>query len=289
MKSGHIILHATGLSLAFLCPAQGADGAAPDQPKRNVEGIMDNSFLVEEAFNQEAGVVQHIVNGFYSVDRQRGSDNQSVNFSFTQEWPITSQTHQFSYTVPYTTERNAGSWQNGFGDVLLNYRWQAYFSEVRLQGFSPRASLVLPTGDHRRSFGDGTVGAQFNLPFSTAVGDRWFLHSNAGLSWLPHAASTERQDALHYNLGQSVIYAATPTFNLMLEWVGYWNDQPTPAGRTSKEFSSLVSPGVRKAFNFSNGSQLVLGLAAPIGLTRSSPDYGVFLYLSFEHFLTRQK
>jgi len=40
---------------------------------------------------------------------------------------------------------------------------------------------------------------------------------------------------------------------------------------------------VRKAFNLRGGSQFVLGIAAPIGLTRSAPDYGVFLYVSFEH------
>lgn len=289
MKMENFFLGAACLSLALPAPAAATDNATPAKPKRNVEGIMDNSFLVEEAFNQEAGVVQHIFNGFYAVDRQRGSDDKSVNLSFTQEWPVFSQTHQFSYTVPYSAVRNGGSWRDGFGDVLLNYRYQLYYDEAKLRGFSPRASLVLPTGDHRRGFGDGTVGGQFNLPFSTAVGERWFLHSNAGLSWLPHAASLNRHDALHYNLGQSVIYAATPTFHLMLEWVGYWNDQPSPAGRTSKEFTSLLSPGVRKAFNFSNGSQLVLGLAAPIGLNRASPDYGVFLYVSFEHFFSRQK
>ena len=46
---------------------------------------------------------------------------------------------------------------------------------------------------------------------------------------------------------------------------------------------------MRKGFNFSNGSQLVLGLAAPIGLNKASPDYGVFLYLSYEHFFKREK
>ena len=32
-----------------------------------------------------------------------------------------------------------------------------------------------------------------------------------------------------------------------------------------------------------NDSQLVLGLAAPVGLTRAAPDFGAFLYFSFEH------
>lgn len=47
-------------------------------------------------------------------------------------------------------------------------------------------------------------------------------------------------------------------------------------------FSAVISPGARYAFNLSAG-QLVLGVAAPIGLNRAAPDYGVIFYLSFEH------
>ena len=54
---------------------------ALEEPRRPVEGIMDNSFLIEEAYNQEEGVVQHI-NTFM---RQRHGD---WLYTFTQEWPI---------------------------------------------------------------------------------------------------------------------------------------------------------------------------------------------------------
>src|SRR6185295_351310 len=64
------------------------------------KGIQDNSFLIEEAYNQEAGHVQHIVN----LRRQ----GQQWQFSFSQEWPIFSQTHQFSYTVPYNFGSSRG-------------------------------------------------------------------------------------------------------------------------------------------------------------------------------------
>ena len=45
--------------------------------------IQDNSFLIEEAYNQEAGVVQHI--GSF---RRQGKDRF---FAFTQELPLGSQ------------------------------------------------------------------------------------------------------------------------------------------------------------------------------------------------------
>ena len=280
----------SGFLAASLNPvalADSAESSDKEKPKRNVDGIMDNSFLVEEAYNQEAGVVQHIFNSFYAVNQLHSADERGFALSFTQEWPIVSQTHQFSYTVPFTDSLSGGSWHAGFGDVLLNYRYQAYFNEENLRAFAPRASLLIPTGDDRRGFGEGSAGAQFNLPFSTAIGDYFFLHSNAGLTWVPRATSLHHEGALGYNLGQSVIYAVTPDFNLMLEWVGYWTDQLDGQDRVHTEFASLISPGFRKAFNFSNGSQLVLGLAAPIGLNRTAPDYGVFLYASFEHFFKR--
>ena len=43
--------------------------------------IEDNSFLIEEAYNQEAGVVQHINTMFYDWKHDTWS------YSFTQEWP----------------------------------------------------------------------------------------------------------------------------------------------------------------------------------------------------------
>src|SRR5207249_2279859 len=57
------------------------------------KGIQDNSFFIEEAYNQQPGVVQHIFN--VPIDFTNGS--REIAPSFTQEWPVFSQTHQFSY------------------------------------------------------------------------------------------------------------------------------------------------------------------------------------------------
>lgn len=262
---------------------------ANPKPERNVAGIMDNSFLIEEAYNQEAGVVQHIFNSIHGVNRLRGSDDRSWDFSFTQEWPVFSQTHQFSYTVPYSVLEPGGRTSHGVGDVLLNYRYQAYYDEATLRGLAPRFSLVLPTGDGDRGFGDDSVGFQWNLPFSAAVGDNWFAHANAGLTLLPDAGPSPRHNLLHFNLGASAIYAVTPTLHLMVEWVGLWNERWDSISRSRRELETLISPGVRRAFNFSNGAQLVLGLAAPIGLSGPAPDFGALFYVSFEHDFKRRK
>jgi hypothetical protein len=269
--------------LALAQPAPQVSLGLPAEDSRPVAGIMDNSFLVEEAYNQEAGVVQHILNVVRRVDRFPGSDEHGWDVVFTQEWPVGSQRHQFSYTVPYSFAEQGGRSRDGLGDVLLNYRFQAYYDPRSLSGFAPRFSLVLPTGDVQRGFGDNTLGYQWNLPFSTTLNDHWFVHANAGLTYLPRAGTGPRHDLLHYHAGASTIYAVSRHLHLMLEWAGAWEQAPGASGGLGREFAAVASPGLRYAFDLAADSQLVLGVGLPVGLTRAAPDLGLFLYLSFEH------
>ena len=257
--------------------------ALADAPKPLALGIQDNSFLVEEAYNQEAGVVQHIFSLGRSVNRLAGPDDREWAFTFTQEWPVFSQTHQFSYTVPYSWVKSGDARSDGVGDILLNYRFQAFTETESRPAFAPRLSVILPTGDQGKGFGDGSVGAQINLPVSKVVSDRWTVHANAGMTWLP---DVQKRDLLHYNLGVSVIYAMSKNFNVMLEGVANWDESIAENGRSQRQLSAIISPGARYAFNFANDAQVVVGIGVPIGLTREAPDFGVIFYFSVEHFFT---
>ena len=233
-------------------------------------GIQDNSFLVEEAYNQEPGVVQHIIN--VPVFFSRGE--KEITPTFTQEWPVFSQTHQLSYTLPYVFT----DIDNGFADVRLNYRLQALNETESCPALAPRLTLVLPTGDS--DFGLGHTGFETNLPFSKIVSDRWTVHFNAGMSIFP---DMHDRDLINYTLGASAIYAVSRDFNLMLEAIAGWNEDVDPAGATSRETVALISPGARYAINLPGDLQIVSGAAIPIGVTSDSPDWGMFFYLSFEH------
>jgi len=236
------------------------------------KGIQDNSFLVEEAYNQEPGVVQHILN--LPVMSKPGQ--KEISASFTQEWPIFSQAHQFSYTVPHTFAED----EHGFEDVRLNFRFQALMEGEQNPAFAPRFTLVVPIGDADKGFGHDRLGYEINLPFSKIVSDRWTLHFNAGGSLFPNVRD---QDLWNYNLGASAIYAISANFNLMVESVAFWEEDVDESKHVDRSVTALLSPGARYAFNLRNDAQLVVGLAVPIGLSSDSPEYGLFLYCSFEH------
>ena len=254
--------------------------------ERPAEAVQDNSFLIEEAYNQEAGVVQHILNIVHTRQRQAGPDEDAWSFVFTQEWPLFSQTHQLSYTLPYTFLDEGGRSTNGIEDISLNYRLQLLMESETAPAFAPRLSLILPTGDEEDGLGDDTFGYQLNLPVSKIVSDRVTLHGNAGATLLP---DVDDHDLLNYHLGASAIYAVTPNFNLMLEALAEWDEEVDEFGRADREASIVVSPGFRYAFNHPGDAQTVIGLAAPIGLTSAAPDFGIFIYASFEHFFHRAK
>ncbi|MSP38084.1 MAG: transporter [Deltaproteobacteria bacterium] len=265
-----------GLLLMALCGLGGLSLAA----ERPIDVIEDNSFLIEEAYNQELGVIQHIFGFTYNHDSRR----PGWTFSFTQEWPIFSQDHQFSYTIPSYHLHDGGERVSGVGDILLNYRYQLLMEDDAKPAIAPRLSLILPTGDRKTGTGNNVVGYQVNLPFSKKWTDRIATHANFGLTALPHVhGPTGKHSLVSYNVGASGIYALFSRFHLMLEWIGNFEQTLNDAGRTERAFKPILSPGLRTAIVNEEKLQIVVGAASPIGLNRKADNHGAFLYLSVEH------
>lgn len=249
--------------------------AAQEKPKEP-EGISDNSFLIEEAYNQEKGVVQHIFTW------QRFQTDRSWVGTFTQEWPVGGQTHQLSYTLPYLHQPGT---PNGVGDALLNYRYQAIGGDEKELSFSPRLSAILPTGDHKQGRGSGALGAQVMLPLSVPITSTLVTHWNLGASVIPKAknAAGEQADTFGSTAGFSVIWRPHPEFNLMLEAIHTTQEVVVGPKVKEKEKATYLNPGLRWAWNFDSGLQIVPGLAYTYGVGSSKGDNAIFLYLSFEH------
>ncbi len=261
---------------ALLTAAAGLGGAqlveAEDAP------IQDNSFLVEEAYNQGPGVVQHISSFVRNEDR-------GWAFSFTQEWPVPGQRHQLSYTLNWARVEPEGQDETGFSDVLLNYRWQALGLGEGPVAFAPRFSLLLPTGDENDLLGQGHLGAQVNLPLSVELSSRVVAHANAGATFVPTARNEaeEEADLWAYNFGASVIWLTRPKFNVMLEAIYVRAEEIVGDDTTASASTTIVSPGLRWAIDFESGLQIVPGVAVPIGVGSSAHEEAVLVYLSFEH------
>ncbi|HEU5039337.1 MAG TPA: transporter [Gemmatimonadales bacterium] len=243
--------------------------AAPRLLAQAPPPIADNSFLIEEAYNQESGVVQHI------STFARADGGESWDFSFTQEWPLTGQRHQVGFTLPIGYAETRGT---GIGDLALNYRYQlAGAGEAPLHA-APRLSLLLPTGSEEDGRGRGSVGIQANLPVSYGLSPALVTHWNAG------ATLGTDETTVDVNLGASLIWRLRSSFNLLVEALWLSEEVPGPGG--DREEAAFLNPGVRWAHDVGE-LQIVPGVAYTIGLGPSAGEDGLFLYLSFEHPFSR--
>src|SRR5437868_14347808 len=147
-------LYVIVICIWLLCAAKGWGQTIEEAPVATSGGavakteeapiIQDNSFLVEEAYNQEFGVVQHIQNF------QRYWNSKDWIYTFTQEWPVDrSPRHQLSYTLAALHAGDQPASGAGFGDVILNYRYQLLGNGEAKVAFAPRFSVLLSTGDYR--------------------------------------------------------------------------------------------------------------------------------------------
>ena len=258
------------ISIGALLAIMGGSAAAQSKPP-----VRDNSFLVEEAYNQEARVVQHI--SVLSVARRQST----WEYGFTQEWPVGSQRHQFSVTIPIVSAADA----TGVGDVALNYRYQLAFDDATGNALAPRLSLVLPTGNAEQGRGTSSLGVQVNLPASLGLNRVLVTHWNVGGTWTPSARSPlgGRVATRDVTAAASAIWLAKRELNFMLELVWAREELAVAADTRVVERSAWISPGLRAAIDFTSGLQVVPGLAFPIGIGPSDGERRVLVYLSFEH------
>jgi hypothetical protein len=265
---------------ALLAWIPGAAAAQSSDTEPSLPGLEDNSFLIEEAYNQDPGIIQEIQ--LFIWDWRAGS----WTYSFTQEWPVCGIRNQFSYTLQAArVQRDDGRKTAGLGDLALNYRYQLVGDGEAEVAVAPRLSLLIPSGSFRSELGSGAVGLQSLVPVSVRMSPRFVAHGNVGLTWIPRARDSEgaRADLLVPLVGGSVIWLARPTFNLLFE--ALWQRVQTVTGEGIHDSLTLftLNPGGRYAWNFSSGLQIVAGASAPIFFRDGRVTPSLLLYLSFEH------
>ena len=250
---------------------------AEAQVHRRSPGIQDNSFLVEEAYNQEPGVVQHI-SGF-----QHDARGAVYAYQFTQEWPVGGITNQLSYSLSLL--RPGEHVRAGVGDVRLNYRYQLMGDGDARFAVAPRLTAIVPTGDYRNGRGAGALGIEGWLPASLVLSDQVVVHGNLGTTITPHARDVQgnRATTRAWTAGGSIVCLPYPFFNVLVEALHQSTSDVVGPNRSERASSTTIVPGIRWAYNFPSGLQIVPGIAFPIGVGPNRAASAVFLYLSFEH------
>jgi hypothetical protein len=247
-------------------------------PGPGLAPIQDNSFLIEEAYNQEPGVIQHI-----STFTHLWTCKDWV-YNFTEEWPVPGHSrHQLSYTMNVVS---AGAYPgSGLGDSLLNYRYQLIGSGETRLAVSPRLSVIAPTGNSEVGRGYGGFGIQTNLPVSIVISKHVVTHWNAGFTVIPSSANSagDHAFATGINLGQSIVWLARPRLNALLETSWTTSQAVVGSNRTQDLHTLFLNPGIRRAYNLKSGMQIVPGIALPIGVGPSAGEGGLSVYLSVEH------
>lgn len=214
--------------------------------------IRDNSFLIEEAYNQDRNVVQHV--GTFTSTR-----TGVWAATFTDEWPFQSVRNQFGVGLSLVEGAAGGE----FDVVALNYRRQLVGNPDAAVIVSPRLSLFAELGSSQRS----PYAMQVNLPVTAVLSGTLVSHWNLGLT-----VGGGGEPAI-MNAGASVVWLALPWMNFLVEGLFLGAAGASPA--------YTVSPGVRWALNL-GAVQVVPGIAYPLDVLDRDGD-ALFLYLSVEH------
>ena len=264
------------LSAVMLMP--GIISTQIQENEKFTPAIEDNSMFVEEAYNQEERVVQHISNLVLLPVNEN-----NIYYSFTQEWPAFGLRHQLSYTLQLYSFGKVDV--AGFGDIYLNYRYQLSYKE-NFVSCSPRLSLIIPTGNHSKRLGDGSWGLQINLPVSKRWTNQFINHFNLGTTYYYKVKQDEigfNRSMISYFGGISSIWLVSQKLNLMLEYMSYLIANPEYENNVDYANENIIAPAFRYAIDVGK-LQIVPGLSVPFSLSKEEgTNVGLFFYLSFEH------
>ena len=146
-----------------------------------------------------------------------------------------------------------------------------------------RASVTVPTGDYKKSYGSGATGYEGSVMASIKLSDKWIQHWNLGAGITPDAKNIlgDKADNSKYFWAFSQVYMFKDNLNFMLEVAGSVDEETTGPKTTAYGQEIVVSPSVRYAIDY-NDWQIVPGLAFPIGMGPNAGQNQTLVYLSIE-------
>lgn len=243
------------------------------------ESITGNTFLIEDAYNQDARVVQHILKFSFT----KPSDENLIFFA--QEWPLFSHAHQIGFSFYYAWLLRGEDVVVPIRPLSVNYRYQLV-DEDQWAAMAPRISIVLPL---KKDYPYGNIGYQFNVPVSKRVHEKWIAHVNAGVMLQPKVDVNlpEKKNIYSYHAGAGLYWLLHPKFNITLEWLSEFRDDyvwdDDWGGEIKKNYSiHWINPGVRFAFH-AGPVEFVPGFCVPLQVHGKKKPKTAYLSVSMEH------
>lgn len=264
-------------------PATSAENVATTA-RKNYRFLQSNGLLIEEAYHQETGEVQHT----FRATRER---NGLWTSAFSQEWPLWSEKHQLSVTMPMQLAANdLDGGGRGIGDIEIGYSYFLLGNNDSRVTVSPSVSLILPTGNVGNGLGKGAPGLEVKVPVSVMLSEHFVTHTNVGTT-LTRAAKNregERGNLFDVEAGQGLVWLAHPKFNVLMDVIWARAEAVAAKGLSEREYEFTISPGIRWAHTFKGGLAIIPGVAVPIGFGPSRGNRGMFFRLAVEHSFKKQ-
>jgi hypothetical protein len=173
---------------------------------------------------------------------------------------------QISIEMPVLCGHEPGRTLFRPGNLELQYRYLLAGGAERRFALSVNPSIGIPSGDKRLAERAWEVGGAVHL--DTHLADRVFTHMNIGYE-TPVAHFEEKEKNFFYKF--AAMYEASERVQPVLEFVG---EHDFHSGETR---AALVPEAIWRA-----GERWEIKGGLPVGLTRSTPDIGVQLQVTWK-------
>lgn len=281
-----------GLLLAVpLAPLTALAGDEPEEP--------DFFFLAGGPYTQKKNSPQIIWANRWFRARDAGTSTRECLGAGRFEWGLTNRLEadfefgalaQHEHTLGLTTFSESGA-----DDLLVGVRYRLLDESFAPITLTTGPQVIAPTASRRRELGTGEVGYAWDTAVAKDWGGPVFLLVSVNLSVTPDVpafpdGSGPKFDLSSLGWGVALGWRALerPATNgsnhdlHVLFELGGAREDAIAGGTRARSSPVLFSTGVRYGFLSRGGRLAEIGVAFPVGLTASAPDWGIVLQLQYE-------
>lgn len=191
--------------------------------------------------------------------------------------------------------RQGGDGQSGVADFLAGARYRLLDESFAPFALTLGPQVVLPTASVERGLGNGEPGYALDVAAAKDWGGPVFLAASLNVLWTPNVPSgvgPTAQDVDLTDIGAAMALAwralerstnggVHHDIHIFLE-TGWDQTEAPEDGSATRTSFWLLSPGFRYGFTSAGGALTEIGVALPVGINRSAPDWGWIIQAQFE-------